>query len=584
MKLSRIFTLISKRNLLFFVIVTLAVAAFSSSQWRSSGQSGTTIIFGASRFATPNRLVSFNAATPGTFITNVVITGLLPGEQLLGMDFRPADGLLYGVASTGTASRVVRINTATAVVTGVGAGFTPALSTFTFYGVDFDPGTDRIRVVNFNDLNISLNPVTGAFAGAGPNIFFATGDPNAGENPLIDLLAIADNPNRPSESPEGSGQSYGIDVGNGVLLVLNLQTGQAFTIGPLGFFPKLSGFFDIGFDGILPVAYVSLNNSEYRVNLLTGEATLVGTFDSTGPSGSVQIDMGAIAPPTAGTPTPTNTPTVTPTNTPTATPTNTPTATPTGTPTATPTSTPSASPTVTPTPGAGFEGDVAPRPNGDGGVNSTDVVQLRRFATGLDVPNPGSEFARADCAPRGANDGNINSGDVIQGRRYATGLDPVTNARPSSPKLLPQRIASAFDDLYEYFLGRELRIVSESLEADKLNVAVEITPFGDEFAAGFTLEYDETMFANPTVALGEAAPDSSVLTVNSNESGRIGILIDSADAFLPTAVSTRLVIVTFEVRPGTIDKPRFALTDSLAKMGFSDANGNTISIRSINAP
>lgn len=202
----------------------------------------------------------------------------------------------------------------------------------------------------------------------------------------------------------------------------------------------------------------------------------------------------------------------------------------------------------------------------------------------MDVPNPGSEFARADCAPRGANDGNINSGDVIQGRRYATGLDPVTNARPSSPKLLPRRIASAFDDLYEYFLGRELRIVSESLEADKLNVAVEMTPFGDEFAAGFTLEYDETMFANPSVALGEAAPDSAVLTVNSNESGRIGILIDSADAFLPTAVPTRLVIVTFEVRAGTFDKLRFALTDSLAKTGFSDANGNTIPIRSIDAP
>ena len=572
MKLSRIFTLISKRNLLFFVIVTLAVAAFSSSQWRSSGQSGTTIIFAASRFSSPNRLVSFNAMTPGTFITNAALTGLGSGEQILGMDFRPADGLLYGVASNGTASRVVRINTTTAAVTGVGSGFTPALSTFTFYGVDFDPGTDQIHVVNFNDLNISLNPVTGAFIGAGPNLAFAPGDPNAGDNPEIDLLGIDDTATIPGEAPNGRGTFWGLETANGVIVVINHDTGLATTTFA-GNFPGLnqSCFFDIVREGGVRIAYVGLNDGVYRVNLETGETTFRGNINP-----AVPCDGGAIAPPTSGTPTPTNTPTATPTNIPTATPTN--------TPTATPTATPSASPTVTPTPGAGFEGDVAPRPNGDGGVNSTDVVQLRRFATSLDVPNPGNEFARADCAPRGANDGNINSGDVIQGRRYATGLDPLTNARPSSPKLLPQRIASAFDDLYEYFLGRELRIVSETLEADNLNVAVEMTPFGDEFAAGFTLEYDETMFANPSVALGEGAPDSAVLTVNSKESGRIGILIDLADAFLPTAVPTRLVIVTFEVRPGTIDKPRFALTDSLAKTGFSDANGNTISIRSINAP
>lgn len=126
--------------------------------------------------------------------------------------------------------------------------------------------------------------------------------------------------------------------------------------------------------------------------------------------------------------TPTATPTVTPTNTPTPTPTNTPTATPTDTPTPTPTATPTGTPTPLPTPG--FEGDVTPRPNGDGIVLSTDITQLRRFATGLDTPNVGTnEFQRADCAPRSTSgDGIINSSDVIQGRRYATGLDPLTGS------------------------------------------------------------------------------------------------------------------------------------------------------------
>jgi predicted outer membrane repeat protein len=266
--------------------------------------------------------------------------------------------------------------------------------------------------------------------------------------------------------------------------------------------------------------------------------------------------------------------------TPTATPTNTPSATPTNTPTVTPTSTPTATPTVTPTPGAGIEADVAPRPNGDGGVNSTDVVQLRRFATGLDVPDPAfGEPGRADCAPRGANDGNINSGDVVQGRRYAAGLDPLTNARPFAPTLMPQGIASAFDDMYAYFFGRELRVITEKVEAGRITIAVEMVPYGDEFAAGFTLEYDERIFFDPRTAIGDAAPENAVLTVNTNEPGRIGVLVDSPDAFVPSAVPNRLVLVTFEVRADPAEKPRFGLTDSLAHLGFSDAYGNTIAIR-----
>lgn len=287
-------------------------------------------------------------------------------------------------------------------------------------------------------------------------------------------------------------------------------------------------------------------------------------------------DIGAFEVQGSTTPTPTNTPTATPT----ATPTNTPTVTPTNTPTATPTSTPTATPTVTPTPGAGIEADVAPRPNGDGGVNSTDVVQLRRFATGLDVPDPAfGEPGRADCAPRGANDGNINAGDVVQGRRYATGLDPLMNARPSGATLLPRKIGSALVDLHEYFFGRELRVVIEKVEAGRITVAVEMAPYGDEFAAGFTLEYDERIFFDPRTTLGDAVLENAVLTVNTNEPGRIGVLVDSPNAFVISAVPSRLVLVTFEVRADQTEKPRFGLTDSLAHLGFSDAYGNTIAIR-----
>ena len=58
-----------------------------------------------------NRLVSFDASTPGTFITDAPLVGLDPGsdtlnrEYLTAIDFRPANGLLYGVVTRGFPGR-----------------------------------------------------------------------------------------------------------------------------------------------------------------------------------------------------------------------------------------------------------------------------------------------------------------------------------------------------------------------------------------------------------------------------------------------------------------------------------------------
>ncbi|MFZ1699482.1 MAG: LamG domain-containing protein [Pyrinomonadaceae bacterium] len=110
---------------------------------------------------------------------------------------------------------------------------------------------------------------------------------------------------------------------------------------------------------------------------------------------------------------------------------------------------PSGTPTPTPTPTAtpmGFEADVTPRAAGDGVVISGDVIQMRRFATGLDMPSVDpNEFQRADTAPRATfGDGVINAGDVIQARRYATALDPATPAAgPTGSAPVPDPAARA---------------------------------------------------------------------------------------------------------------------------------------------
>jgi hypothetical protein len=178
----------------------------------------------------------------------------------------------------------------------------------------------------------------------------------------------------------------------------------------------------------------------------------------------------------------------------------------------------------------------------------------------------------------------INSGDVVQARRYATALDPATPAAgPTGPPMRPSKIESIFDEVFTYFLGREIRVTPQKLaEGGRVTVAVEITPYGDEVAAGFTLEYDASKLSNPHLTLGEGAPAGAVLTVNTNHAGKIAILVDSTEAFMASATPKRFVIVTFDVAKGATGETPIALTDSIADRATSDTNGNTQTVRYIN--
>lgn len=121
-----------------------------------------------------SQLQRFLVASPQTTVA-VTITGIAPGEILVGIDGRPATGQLFGVginaaANTGTVYRLdpqtgaaTAIGTAGAVAYVDGAGAPIDLAEPTVgYGVDFNPTVDRIRLVSGSGLNARLNPVTGA--------------------------------------------------------------------------------------------------------------------------------------------------------------------------------------------------------------------------------------------------------------------------------------------------------------------------------------------------------------------------------------------------------------------------------------
>src|SRR4051794_297652 len=137
-----------------------------------------------------NNLVRFDNATPGTIISSKPITGMIGGDTIVGMDFRPIDGKLFGL---GSGSRLYIIDPATGVATQVGTGTFGLALSGTAFGFDFNPTVDRIRVVSETNQNLRLDPNSGAVAAVDTSLDYATGDANDAANPDIVALAYTNN-------------------------------------------------------------------------------------------------------------------------------------------------------------------------------------------------------------------------------------------------------------------------------------------------------------------------------------------------------------------------------------------------------
>ncbi|MEQ1860137.1 MAG: DUF4394 domain-containing protein [Chthoniobacteraceae bacterium] len=225
----------------------------------------------ASAFAvdTSNNLLHFDTATPGT-VSSVAISGLAPGEMIKGLDFRPADGLLYGLGNTNV---LYTINSSTGVASQVGASGAFALSGAEF-GFDFNPTVDRLRVVSDADQNLRLNPNTGGLAAPDGALAFAAGDPNFGVNPNVTGSGYTN-----SFFGATTTTLYGIDTNLDVLVTQNPpNAGTLNTVGALGLdIGSLTGFDVFGSTAFL-AGTVGGVTGLYTVNLATGAATPVGVI------------------------------------------------------------------------------------------------------------------------------------------------------------------------------------------------------------------------------------------------------------------------------------------------------------------
>jgi Domain of unknown function (DUF4394) len=244
------------------------------------------LIYGIAGIGPAGALLTFDSAAPGSILSGSFLTGLQSNETILGIDFRPATGQLYGL---GSSSRLYTINPANGAATAVGGQFSTLLNGFSF-GFDFNPVIDRIRVVSEADQNLVLNPITGAVQLVATNLAYGAADPNFGVNPNVVDSAYTNNVFNATST-----QLYGIDTGLDILVTQANNAGTLGTVGPLGLNASAAGGFDIS--GVTGIAYAALlpsgssQSSLYSISLVTGLATNLGVVN-----GGVVISAMTVAP------------------------------------------------------------------------------------------------------------------------------------------------------------------------------------------------------------------------------------------------------------------------------------------------
>jgi hypothetical protein len=224
-----------------------------------------------------NHLVTFKPQTPGTFDTDVTVTGLQGTEAIVGIDTRPSNGVVYALTDAG---RLYALNVATGALSGAVTLVANPLDTTTpfagltgaRFGVDFSPLDNQLRVQSDTGQNLRVNVETGET--------ITDGAPNPGTPQLVGTAF--------SNSYAGATTSthYALDVFSNTLVRQTSIAGALTTVGTgfnVGTTFQLEGAFDIaGGENGLPLAALvpvgATQSTLYRVTLGNGTLTSFGAI------------------------------------------------------------------------------------------------------------------------------------------------------------------------------------------------------------------------------------------------------------------------------------------------------------------
>jgi hypothetical protein len=265
----------------FFSYSTLALSLFllSFAAVANAGQSLYAV-------TTDNRLLLLDSSSPCALLSDQFISGLQDDEAIVGIDFRPATGQLYGL---GSSNRLYILSTSNAVATAVGTDPFVIPIQGKAVGFDFNPTVDRVRIITNTGQNLRAHPDTGAIVGFDTNLAYAENDSNEGVQPLAVGAAYTN----PDNDPLTGTTLYDLDARLDILAIQNPpNSGTLNTVGSLGISTNVLAGFDIAPSGI---AYASLkvNKKSSRgacgqsqlvtVNLTNGTATTLGFIGSDNP-------------------------------------------------------------------------------------------------------------------------------------------------------------------------------------------------------------------------------------------------------------------------------------------------------------
>ncbi|QDA61883.1 DUF4394 domain-containing protein [Hymenobacter jejuensis] len=223
-------------------------------------------------------LLVFNPTNPSAAVSKP-ITGLATGENIVGLDFRPANGQLYAVANSSSNSRLFTINASSGAATAVATLSTPLVGSS--FGVDFNPVVDRIRIVSNTGQNLRVNPADG--------IAIVDGSLNPG-SPFVTAAAYENN-----FAGTTATNLYTIDSQTDKLYLQNPpNAGTQAAIGDLGVNVEASNGFDIGGTSNNAYALLTVGSATrlYVVNKSTGAATASNSYSFSSPVSGFAVGLG----------------------------------------------------------------------------------------------------------------------------------------------------------------------------------------------------------------------------------------------------------------------------------------------------
>ena len=228
------------------------------------------------------RLVSFRARSPRRTRDHGRVSGLSGSDTaLVGVDYRVQDGKLYGVGNGGG---VYTIDAITAQATFVNSLSVP-LSGTTF-GVDFNPAADRLRIVSDTGQNLAHNVNAGGVTAANGVLTYTV--PPATPVPAAGVTAAAYTNNDLNQPATGT-TLFDLDTmqdqvviqsppGAGLMVATGMLNVDAGADAGFDIYSRLSGGITVA-----NTAFAALTTNGrsafYFINLTTGYATSLGTFD-----------------------------------------------------------------------------------------------------------------------------------------------------------------------------------------------------------------------------------------------------------------------------------------------------------------